>query len=50
VLHYYLDLSVWDISDQLGTSQGSVKRHLHDARGRLADRLTNVTEDGHAPA
>lgn len=50
VLHYYLDLPISDISDQLGISAGSVKRHLHEARGRLADRLpkTNAKEDDRA--
>jgi RNA polymerase sigma factor (sigma-70 family) len=48
VLYYYLDLPISDISEQLGISAGSVKRHLYEARGRLADRLTNATEDGYA--
>jgi RNA polymerase sigma-70 factor (sigma-E family) len=50
VLHYYVDLSVLEISEQLGLSPGSVKRHLHEARGRLAQRLdsTNSPESGYA--
>ena len=39
-----------EISEQLGLSPGSVKRHLHEARGRLAQRLdsTNSPESGYA--
>lgn len=40
VLHYYLDLPVSQIGEQLGMSLGTVKRHLFEARGRLADHLT----------
>lgn len=59
VLHYYADLPVSEIGEQLGISAGTVKRHLSDARGRLADQLgdsitdvsaTRPTEDGHAAA
>jgi RNA polymerase sigma factor (sigma-70 family) len=51
VLHYYLDLPVAEISAALEISPGSVKRHLFDARGRLAAQLgsrTETTEDGYA--
>ncbi|SCL33649.1 RNA polymerase sigma factor, sigma-70 family [Micromonospora rhizosphaerae] len=51
VLHYYLDLSVLESSDHLGLSPGTVKRHLHEARIRLADHLgspDHTTEDGYA--
>jgi RNA polymerase sigma factor (sigma-70 family) len=59
VLHYYADLPVSEISEQLGISTGTAKRHLHDARGRLSDQLgpsisvtssTRPKEDGHAAA
>lgn len=39
VLHYYLDLPVAEIGDHLGMSLGTVKRHLFEARSRLADHL-----------
>jgi RNA polymerase sigma factor (sigma-70 family) len=39
VLHYYVDLPVSEIAAQLEISIGSVKRHLHDARRRLAEVL-----------
>jgi RNA polymerase sigma-70 factor (sigma-E family) len=39
VLHYYVDLPVSEIATQLEISVGSVKRHLHDARSRLAEQL-----------
>jgi RNA polymerase sigma factor (sigma-70 family) len=51
VMRYYLDLPVAEISAALQISPGSVKRHLFEARGRLAVRLgsrTNTTEDGYA--
>ena len=56
VLHYYVDLPVSEIATQLEISAGSVKRHLHDARGRLAEQLgvdldpAERWEDGHAAA
>jgi RNA polymerase sigma factor (sigma-70 family) len=40
VLRYYEDLTVHEIADQLGCAEGTVKRHLSDARLRLADQLT----------
>lgn len=44
VLRYYEDLSVLEIADQLGCAEGTVKRHLADARTRLAAQL-GVTEE-----
>jgi RNA polymerase sigma-70 factor (sigma-E family) len=44
VLRYYEDLSVLEIADQLGCAEGTVKRHLADARARLAAQL-GVTEE-----
>jgi RNA polymerase sigma factor (sigma-70 family) len=39
VLRYYEDLSVLEIADQLGCAEGTVKRHLADARTKLATQL-----------
>ncbi|MBB6565623.1 SigE family RNA polymerase sigma factor [Kribbella sandramycini] len=39
VLRYYEDLTVPEIADQLGCAQGTVKRHLSDARVKLATQL-----------
>ncbi|MDX2968165.1 sigma-70 family RNA polymerase sigma factor [Kribbella solani] len=39
VLRYYQDLSVQEIADQLECAEGTVKRHLSDARARLASTL-----------
>ncbi|TWD80668.1 RNA polymerase sigma-70 factor (sigma-E family) [Kribbella amoyensis] len=44
VLRYYEDLTVLEIADQLGCAEGTVKRHLADARTRLASQL-GVTEE-----
>lgn len=44
VLRYYEDLTVPEIADQLGCAEGTVKRHLADARSRLAAQL-GVTEE-----
>jgi RNA polymerase sigma factor (sigma-70 family) len=44
VLRYYEDLSVLEIADRLGCAEGTVKRHLADARTRLAAQL-GVTEE-----
>lgn len=38
-LHYLDDLSVAEVADAMGLSAGAVKYHLHQARGRLRDRL-----------
>ncbi|MEV5965923.1 SigE family RNA polymerase sigma factor [Kribbella sp. NPDC051952] len=40
VLRYYEDLSVLEIAEQLGCAEGTVKRHLADARTKLANQLT----------
>ena len=39
VLRYYEDLSVLEIADQLECAEGTVKRHLSDARAKLATHL-----------
>jgi len=39
VLRYYEDLSVPQIADQLHCAEGTVKRHLADARSKLATHL-----------
>lgn len=47
VLRLYVGLSEAETADVLGTSLGTVKSNLHDARKRLAATLG---ERGHAPA
>jgi RNA polymerase sigma-70 factor (sigma-E family) len=44
VLRYYEDLPVTEIADELGCAEGTVKRHLADARAKLATQL-GVTEE-----
>ena len=44
VLRYYEDLTVLEIAEQLGCAEGTVKRHLADARTKLAAQL-GVTEE-----
>lgn len=44
-LRYYEDLTVSEIAEQLGCAEGTVKRHLADARARLADQL-GMAEEG----
>ncbi|WP_427886207.1 SigE family RNA polymerase sigma factor [Kribbella sp. GL6] len=39
VLRYYEDLTVPEIADQLGCAEGTVKRHLSDAKAKLAGLL-----------
>lgn len=39
VLRYYEDLTVTEIADELGCAEGTVKRHLADARAKLAMQL-----------
>ncbi len=39
ILYYYGDLSVGQIARQIGTSEGSVKRYLFEARAKLATIL-----------
>ncbi|HET7303183.1 MAG TPA: sigma-70 family RNA polymerase sigma factor [Segeticoccus sp.] len=36
LLHYYADLTVAQVARQLGKSEGTIKRDLYDARGRMA--------------
>ncbi|HET8598906.1 MAG TPA: RNA polymerase sigma factor [Segeticoccus sp.] len=42
LLHYYADLSVAQVARQLGKSEGTIKRDLYDARGRMAALLEEV--------
>jgi len=44
VLRYYEDLTVLEIADQLGCAEGTVKRHLADARAKLATQLGTTEE------
>jgi DNA-directed RNA polymerase specialized sigma24 family protein len=44
VLRYYEDLSVLQIAEELGCAEGTAKRHLADARAKLATQLT-LTEE-----
>lgn len=44
VLRFYDDLTVPQIAHALHLSEGSVKRYLHDASGRLAEALGTVVE------
>jgi RNA polymerase sigma-70 factor (sigma-E family) len=44
VLRYYEDLTVTEIADELGCAEGTVKRHLADARAKLATQL-GITEE-----
>jgi RNA polymerase sigma factor (sigma-70 family) len=44
VLRYYEDLTVLEIADQLGCAEGTVKRHLADARSKLAAQLGTTEE------
>jgi RNA polymerase sigma factor (sigma-70 family) len=44
VLRYYEDLTVLEIADQLSCAEGTVKRHLADARAKLATQL-GATEE-----
>jgi len=39
VLRYFDDLTVPEIADEMGLAQGTVKRYLHNAIGRLEQRL-----------
>jgi RNA polymerase sigma-70 factor (ECF subfamily) len=45
VLHYVDQLSVEEIGEVLGCSQGAVKSHLHRARARLSQRLSALEEE-----
>lgn len=44
VLRYYEDLPVLEIAEQLGCAEGTVKRHLADARTKLAAQLGTTEE------
>ncbi|MEU8224790.1 RNA polymerase sigma factor [Kribbella sp. NPDC048915] len=44
VLRYYEDLTVPEIAAELDCAEGTVKRHLADARAKLATQLT-ITEE-----
>jgi RNA polymerase sigma factor (sigma-70 family) len=44
ILRFYDDFSVAAIADELGCGEGTVKRHLADAKVRLADQL-GITEE-----
>ncbi|MET9275081.1 SigE family RNA polymerase sigma factor [Kribbella sp. NPDC003557] len=44
VLRYYEDLTVPEIADELNCAEGTVKRHLADARAKLATQLA-ITEE-----
>ena len=39
VLHYYLGLGQAEVADRLSKTEGTVKRHLYDARARLRTML-----------
>lgn len=39
VLRYFDDLTVPEIAEEMGLAQGTVKRYLHNAVGRLEQRL-----------
>ncbi|GAA1573838.1 MULTISPECIES: RNA polymerase sigma factor [Kribbella] len=45
VLRYYEDLTVPQIAAQLDCAEGTVKRHLADARGKLAAQLAVPEEN-----
>lgn len=44
VLRYYEDLTVAEVAAELGCAEGTVKRHLADARAKLATQL-GITEE-----
>ncbi len=44
-LYYLADLSLNDVADALGTSAGTVKSNLHDARNRLQSTLREERHD-----
>jgi len=45
VLHYVDQLTIDEIADVIGCSQGAVKSHLHRARARLSHRLSAFEEE-----
>lgn len=42
LLHYFADLPVAQVARQLGKSEGTIKRDLYDARGRMATVLAGI--------
>ena len=40
LLHYYADLPIEQVALLLRRPPGTIRRHLHDARARLAEQLT----------
>lgn len=46
VLRYFDDLTVPAVAERLGCAEGTVKRHLSDARAVLRDRLGPLGDDG----
>jgi RNA polymerase sigma factor (sigma-70 family) len=42
LLHYFADLSVAQVANHLGKSEGTIKRDLYDARARMAARLEGM--------
>lgn len=44
-LHYFEDLSVAEIAEKMGISQGTVKWQLHDGRKRIRKELCAVNEE-----
>ena len=42
MLHYFADLTVAQVASQLGKSEGTIKRDLWEARGRLATTLKDA--------
>lgn len=42
LLHYFADLPVAQVAQQMGKSEGTIKRDLFDARSKLAERLQGV--------
>lgn len=47
VLRFFEDLTVPEIADRMGLAQGTVKRYLSDALGRLEQRLGPMPVDDH---
>jgi RNA polymerase sigma-70 factor (ECF subfamily) len=45
-LHYFAQLSVREVADAMGTSEGTVKSQLHDARRALGRHLEVMSHDG----
>ena len=45
VLRYYEDLTVPEVADRMGLAEGTVKRYLSNALGKLQDRLGPLSFD-----